>query len=76
VQVNATFGAIVWEGRISNPCDDVEQQLPSNMYITSSDLEMPYEDTGKGTPQIIGLRFLNVGVPRGATVVNAHIEFA
>jgi hypothetical protein len=37
---------------------------------------MPYEDTGKGTPQVIGLRFVDVKVPKGANVVSAYVEFA
>ena len=40
----------------------------------SSDLEMAYEDF-PGSPQMVGLRFLNVNVPRGATIVNAWVQF-
>jgi hypothetical protein len=74
---NVALGGVTWEGRIGTQDDDVEEYVNGGgMYITSSDLEMPYEDAGKGTPQVIGLRFVNVKVPKGANVVNAYVEFA
>jgi len=70
------FAGIVWEGRIATQNDDVEEYVSGGgMYMDSSDLEMPYEDTGKGTPQVIGLRFVNVDVPNGANISNAYVEF-
>ncbi len=73
---NTAFGAVAWEGKISTQNDDVEEYVTGGgMYMDSSDLEMPYEDTGKGTPQVIGLRFLNVDVPKGANIANAYVEF-
>jgi hypothetical protein len=68
---NVVFGA-VWEGRITDDNDDVEQEPSGSVSRpTSSDLEI-FDDGGV---QIIGLRFLKVLVPRGATVSNAYIEF-
>jgi len=47
------------------------------MDITSSDLELAYEDAG--TPatdeQVIGLRFANIAIPKGAQVTGAYVEF-
>jgi len=64
--------------RITNGADDVEERIgPNNgaMDITSSDLEFPYEDPGKVDPQVLGLRFANLPLPRGAMITNAYIEF-
>ena len=43
--------------------------------ITSSDLELTYEDAGTGTQQVVGVRFANLDIPQGATVTNAYIQF-
>jgi len=74
---NTAFGATTWEGRISSQNDDAEESITNAGAIDlgSSDLEMPYENAGKGNNQIIGLRFVGVGIPKGANVVNAYIEF-
>ena len=55
--------------------EGIEEQLnDGGLDSGSSDLELVYEDY-PGTPQMIGLRFLNVNVPRGATIANAWIQF-
>jgi len=64
--------------RIANGNDDAEEHVANgNMDLTSSDLELAYEDAG--TPatdeQVIGLRFANVGLPKGALVTGAYVEF-
>ncbi|MHC4189155.1 MAG: LamG domain-containing protein [Planctomycetota bacterium] len=70
---NVVFAGRVWEDRIS---DDAEEGVPGGGINTgSSDLEMPYEGTGKATPQVIGLRFSNVGIPQGASIAKAYVEF-
>ena len=71
VGANPAFGVIVWEGQIGSGNDSVEDQLSRGMYMDSSDLEFPND----GGLQVIGLRFLNVEVPKGVTVTNAYIEF-
>ncbi|MHC4172172.1 MAG: discoidin domain-containing protein [Planctomycetota bacterium] len=66
----------VWEARITQDSDDNEELDPSGTPEGgSSDLEMPYEDAGQGDKQIVGLRWENVGVPKGATIIDAWIEF-
>ena len=62
--------AEVWEGIIATSADAVEDQI-SSMYSGSSDLELPWD----GGPQVIGLRFLGVAVPKGASIDAAYIEF-
>lgn len=58
--------------------DDVEENGPSspfgygNMYMNSSDLEIV---TDGASVQTIGLRFLNIDVPKNAIIQNAHISF-
>ncbi|MEA3225225.1 MAG: hypothetical protein U9Q07_04680, partial [Planctomycetota bacterium] len=72
---NAAF-AVVWEGRITAGNDDWEQLVGGGMRDAgSSDLELPYEDTGKGDKQISGVRFLDVRVPKGANITSAYLEF-
>ncbi|MHC4072029.1 MAG: hypothetical protein ACYTGS_08375, partial [Planctomycetota bacterium] len=71
INANAALGVIVWEGQISSGNDSVEDQLDRGMYMGSSDLELPND----GGLQVIGLRFLNVDVPKGVTIINAYIEF-
>jgi len=73
---NVAFGAFVWESRLTNDNDDIEEAVDGGgIDMSSSDLEIPYEDTGKSTPQVIGIRFSNVGIPPGADISNAYLEF-
>jgi len=72
---NVASGAMIWEGNI---IEDVEEHLDEGDIDTgSSDLEMPYEDTG--TPpsdlQLVGLRFQNVVIPAGVIIESAYIQF-
>ena len=70
--------ALNFDIRISNGNDDAEEHLgDGSMDITSTDLELPYEDdaTPSATDeQLIGLRF-TVPVPQGAQVKKAYVEF-
>ena len=75
---NAASGAMVWDGKIIDGGDDIEEHLLENGNIDSgsSDLEMPYDDGGfPGDPQLIGIRFQNVGIPAGVTIESAYIQF-
>jgi hypothetical protein len=63
----------------ANDYDDVEQHLNDNRLDRgSSDLEIPYEDSGDPATdeQVIGLRFLDIPIGLGADVVvdRAYIE--
>jgi hypothetical protein len=72
---NTVFGAAV----VDVPSGQgIEEQLDAgNLDTGSSDLEMPYESVGPppSTPQMVGLRFANVNVPKGATITNAWVQF-
>src|SRR4030042_266019 len=64
--------------RIANGNDDAEEHLSDgSMDITSTDLELPYEDDGSPSAtddQLIGLRFM-VSIPKGAQILKAYLEF-
>lgn len=73
--IDTAFG-VVWEGRIASSTDDREHYVGGGLEsATSSDLEMPYENTGKADPQTIGIRFINVEIPKGANITSAYVEF-
>jgi len=75
VSSNAAF-AIVWEGRIITSSDDREHYVGGALdSASSSDLELIYEDDNKGSEQVVGVRFVDVAVPKGANITNAYIEF-
>jgi hypothetical protein len=66
------------EVRIATGSDDVEEYVEGHdMYVDSSDLEMPYEDdpSSAGDKQVIGLRFA-VPIPKGAQITKAYVEFS
>jgi len=59
--------------RINNNNDDAEERRPAgSMYLTSTDLELV---TDGSQNQLVGMRFTSVGIPQGATITNAYIEF-
>jgi len=61
--------------RVSQDTDDAEQRVSDgNMYLTSTDLELGY-DNYAGDIQIIGLRFQDVEIPENAKITNAYVEF-
>jgi hypothetical protein len=58
------------ERRVAASSDDAEQKS-SSVSLTSSDLEL----VDDGGLQTVGIRFRNVTVPPGATIVNAYVQF-
>jgi len=72
---NVTLGD-VWEGRVIDDTDDTEELDPSGTpEAGSGDLEFPYEDAGMGDKQLVAIRWQDVGVPKGATILDAWLEF-
>jgi hypothetical protein len=61
---------------ISASADDAEQSASGAVNITSTDLELVNDDVGGAGDQIIGLRFADVSIPRGAIITSATIQFA
>ncbi len=59
---------------IASGSDDVEEFQDGGLYTNSSDLEITMEDGS--TNQLIGLRFTNLSIPKGATITGAYIQFS
>ncbi len=63
---------ITVSSKISTGNDDVEQASNGSMYLNSSDLELVQDNS----TQTIGLRFRNLGIPQGANILSAHLQFS
>jgi hypothetical protein len=62
--------------RVNQESDDAEENLSDDsVTVDSSDLEMIHESQIDDYDQEVGMRFQNVEVPVGATIVSAYIEF-
>lgn len=61
---------------VTGSTDDAEERTntssPGTMVLTSVDLEMPWDGSKS---QQMGMRFQNVGIPAGATIMSAYIQF-
>ncbi len=57
---------------VANGADDGEESPAGSVKLTSSDLELVRDGSGD---QTVGIRFVGVQVPAGATVSAAHIQF-
>jgi len=67
---------LVLETRVSASSDDAEESDSDGMvYLTSSDLELVYETYQDRGNQTVGMRFNGVEIPRGASILNAYIQF-
>jgi hypothetical protein len=60
------------EVRVAVSSDDAEERTSGAMILTSADLDMVLD--GAST-QIVGIRFADLPVPQGATIVEAYIQF-
>ena len=69
--------------RINANNDDLEEYLPSinqtktvgTMDSGSSDLELGNEAAANKDPQLVGLRFTNITIPKGAIITKAYLKF-
>ena len=63
------------DARVTDARDDVEMDVASTqMRLESADLEMPFdEESGRG--QLVGVRFRDLDLPRGAIIDDAWLEF-
>ncbi|NOZ10900.1 MAG: VWA domain-containing protein [Gammaproteobacteria bacterium] len=57
--------------RVSTGSDDAEESVTGAMNLTSTDLELVQE----ASTQKVGIRFRNLTIPQGATVISADITF-
>ena len=51
--------------------DDAEERASGSIYRSSSDLELVYDRDD----QTVGMRFVGVSIPQGATIVSAYVQF-
>jgi len=66
----------VFEAQISASPDDAEERNDNRLfYFGSSDLELGAELDAGYNQQILGLRFPEVTIPQGATIVDAKVQF-
>jgi hypothetical protein len=59
--------------RVNGSSNDAEESASGSMSLTSTDLEL-VTDGSRGA-QVVGMRFQNVAVPRGATITAATLTF-
>ena len=71
-----TSAPITISSRVSSSSDDAEEaQSTGSVDLSSSDLELGAEDGTSSTLQLVGMRFTNLQIPQGASILNAYIEF-
>jgi hypothetical protein len=59
--------------QVSQDNDDAEEQVSNgNIDLGSSDLELTSDG---GTNQLVGIRFQNINIPQGTTIISASIQF-
>ncbi|MHC4371884.1 MAG: hypothetical protein ACYSW8_30100, partial [Planctomycetota bacterium] len=76
LSANVAVGHVIEIGIADNNDDDAEQHLDDNrMDLTSSDLEIPYEDGGNPPTdkQVIGVRYA-VGIAPGTAINSAYLR--
>lgn len=62
---------------VAASADDAEQAVATGaVNLVSTDLELVNDPAGGAGDQIVGLRFNDLSIPRGALVTNATIQFA
>ncbi len=60
--------AFAFASRVSHDDDDAEEEDDGDMRLDADKLEL-------GKQRFVGVRFLNVTIPQGAKIVNAHVTF-
>lgn len=59
------------EVRVASSSDDGEERANGWVTTTSSDLELVYDKSD----QVVGVRFVGLKIPAGATIVSAYVQF-
>jgi hypothetical protein len=60
---------------VADDDDDAEQAATGEVNLASTDLELINDDAGGAGNQLVGMRFNDSAIPRGAVVTNATIQF-
>ncbi|HXV72226.1 MAG TPA: Ig-like domain-containing protein, partial [Acidimicrobiia bacterium] len=58
--------------QVAASTDDAEERSSGSVSLNSSDLELVLD---KNTQQIVGVRFTNITIPQGSSIVSAWIQF-
>ncbi len=72
ITVTGTSGEMVIDVQVSSSSDDVEESSSGGVDLNSSDLEIVFYKVGN---QTIGLRFNGIGIPQGAIITSAYVQF-
>jgi len=67
-------GAVTLEVRVGAGSDDAEERASGWVSLTSVDLDLVY-DAPQDWDQLVGIRFNGVGIPQGATIDHAYVQF-
>ncbi|MGE5317187.1 MAG: CehA/McbA family metallohydrolase [Chloroflexota bacterium] len=70
----STPSVVIVTQRIITGNDDAEESKSGNVVLNSDDIELVYDTKTTGN-QVVGLRFVNLGVPQGVTITKAYIQF-
>ena len=71
--VPADAAVAVLERQIATSGDDVEEFSDESVLVSSSDLELAVTDSG--IVQTVGLRFVDIAIPRGSKIHSASLQF-
>lgn len=64
------------ELQVSKSSDDAEERVNTgDVSIDSTDLELVDESGSNSKEQLVGIRFTTAGIPNGATISSANIQF-
>jgi len=78
-QTNIASGGIVIVRPIASSVDDAEEaKSDGDLNLPNSDLEMVFDHlpTVADEEQVIGLRFIDIGIPKGSTIISASVQFS
>ena len=70
--VSILVGEISTCSQVSASTDDAEERPSGTLRLTSSDLELINDGS---EDQTVGMRFMDLNIPQGATIVSANIQF-
>jgi len=68
-------GETTVSAQVNDGNDDAEEGESGAMYLNSSDLELVYDSYQSANNQTVGIRFEGLGIPQGATIENAYVQF-
>ncbi|MHC4511682.1 MAG: hypothetical protein ACYTAO_22480, partial [Planctomycetota bacterium] len=76
VTTNAALGGMV-HIQVAAESDDAEEDAAGGIDLTSSDLEIIYDNdpADAADVQVVGIRFENVQVPKGEVITRAYVRF-